>query len=68
MKPPPDLVEVLYAIEPQSFERARRVKCAMDLLRTGMHRGKVCGEIQRRYGLSQPQAWRVVDMAVDMAG
>jgi hypothetical protein len=68
IKPPPDLIEVLYAIEPRSFERARRVKTAMDLLRSGMPRAAVSVEIQRRYGISQPQAWRVVDMAFDMVG
>jgi hypothetical protein len=67
-RPPADLLEVVYAIDPQACERARRVKMAMDMLRAGLHRREISGEIQRRFGVSQPTAWVVVDMAVDMAG
>ena len=65
---PADVVEVIYAISPSVFERARRIKCAMDLLRAGLPRREVSGAIQRRYGVSQQVAWAVVDVAVDMAG
>ena len=64
----PDLLEVVFAIDPQACERARRVKMAMDMLRSGSHRREVSGAIQRRFGVSQPTAWGVVDMALDMAG
>jgi hypothetical protein len=67
-RPTADLLEVVFAIDPQACERARRVKTAMDLLRAGLHRREISGEIQRRFGVSQPTAWLVVDMAVDMAG
>jgi hypothetical protein len=67
-RPPADLLEVVFAIDPQACERARRVKAAMDLLRAGLPRREVSGVIQRRFGVSQPTAWLVVDMAFDMAG
>jgi hypothetical protein len=67
-KPTPDLVEITYAIHPRAFERGRRVKFAMDLLRSGMRRREVSGAVQRRFGVDQPAAWRIVDMAIDMAG
>jgi hypothetical protein len=63
-----ELLEVIYAIDPSACERARRVKTAMELLGAGMRRREISGEIQRRFGVSQPTAWLVVDMAVDMAG
>jgi len=63
-----ELLELIYAIDPRACERARRVKIAMDMLRAGLHRREVSGELQRRFGVSQPTAWLVVDMAVDMAG
>lgn len=67
-RPLPDLAEVACAVDPQAFERARRVLLAMTLLRSGMTRREISGIIQRRFGVSQPAAWITVDMAVDMAG
>jgi len=62
------ILEVLYAIDPRPVERARRVDFAMTLIRLRMPRDAVCGEVQRKFGVSQPTGWRIVDMAVDMAG
>lgn len=63
-----DLLAVLHAIDPGACERAKRVKFAMEMLRQGMGRRAISGEVQRRFKVSQPTAWIVVDMAFDMAG
>jgi hypothetical protein len=67
-RPPADLLEVVFAIDPQACERARRAADPSPASRAGLHRREISGEIQRRFGVSQPTAWLVVDMAVDMAG
>ena len=61
-----DISELIHAIEPRVFDRARRVRCAIELLNSGMRRPEVSGEIQRRYKVSQPQAWRIVQIALDL--
>ena len=50
------------------LERARRVHAAMAMLRGGMPRREVSAIIFRRFSVDRTTAWRVVEMALDMAG
>jgi hypothetical protein len=68
VREPADLMELVFVIDAKACERARQVKLAMYLLRSGMPTREIRREMQRRFGVSQPTAWRIVDMAVDMAG
>ena len=61
-------LEVIYALDPRVFERARRLSLAIELLRAGVDRRQASGEVRRRFGISQQWAWKIVDMAHDMAG
>jgi hypothetical protein len=62
------LIEAVFLLSPRTLERARRLTCAVDLLRAGKSRREVCVIIQGRYQVCQSNAWRVVDMADDIAG
>lgn len=66
--PLPDIVDVLHVIEPRSLERAKRVKLALEMLQRGMPLCEVRIQIERKFEISRQHAWRVVDMALDMAG
>ena len=61
------ILECVAALNPRTLERARRLAVAVSLLRTGMHRREVSAVIRVRFGVVQQEAWRVVDMAADMA-
>ena len=59
---------ILAEVAPQAMERARRLEYAIKLIRQGECRRKVSGAIHERFGVSRPTAWRIVDMAFDLAG
>lgn len=61
-------IEILHAVSPQTLERARRLEAAIALVKEGKSRREASGILQRRFELSQPTAWRIVDAAHDMAG
>ena len=61
------LLEAVFVLNPRTAERARRLACALALLRAGMQRREACTIIQQRFGVCQSNAWRVVSMAADMA-
>lgn len=61
-------IELVHLLAPRVLERARRLEVAVQLLAAGQHRREVSGIIQRRFGISQQVAWKIVDMAADMAG
>lgn len=61
-------LEVIYALDPRVFERARRLSLAIELLRSGVSLEEARRQLRERCGLRQWHAWRVVDMAHDMAG
>ena len=61
-------LETVHTVAPQALERARRLDYALRLIRQGMSRREVSGMVRRRFECSQPTAWRLVDMANDMAG
>lgn len=62
------ILELVHTIDPHVLERARRLEVAMRLLRSGHTRRECSGMIRVQFSISQASAWRIVDMAVDMAG
>lgn len=62
------LAEIACALEPNVFARAERVRWAIALLRSGTPRRDVSGQVRVRYSLSKQQAWRVVQVAIDLGG
>ena len=63
-----DVLASVFLLNPRTGERARRLACAVHLLRGGMTRTECVAQLRVRFGILQPVAWRVVDMASDMAG
>lgn len=61
-------LEIIHALDPHVIERARRLALAIKLLGAGMPRREVSGVLRRQFGVSQAQAWRVVQMAIDLGG
>jgi hypothetical protein len=61
------LLEAVFVLNPRTGERARRLVCAVQLLRGGVSRRDAVSQIQKRFSVAQPVAWRVVEMAADMA-
>lgn len=61
-------LELIHALDPRVFERARRLSLAIELLQNGTSRREASGQIQRRFGVSQARAWYIVSMAHDLAG
>lgn len=62
------LLEAVQAVAPQAMERARRLQYAAALLSQGRSRREVSGLVFARYGCSRSKAWRLVNMAADLAG
>ncbi len=62
------ILELVHTIDPRVLERARRLEVAMRLLRSGHTRRECSGMIRVQFAISKQTAWRIVDMAVDMAG
>lgn len=60
------ILEAVFVLNPRTGERARRLACAVQLLRANASRRDAAAQIQRRFAVGQPEAWRVVDMAADM--
>ncbi len=61
------LLEAVFVLNPRTGARAKRLVCAVQLLQRGASRGEAIAQLQQRFGITQPVAWRVVDMAADMA-
>jgi hypothetical protein len=61
------ILEAVFVLNPRTGERARRLAAAVRLLRSGKKRGEACALIQAQFGVCQSNAWRIVDMAADMA-
>lgn len=62
-----DILAAVFALNPRTGARARRLACAVQLLRSGLARRDATMQIRVRFGVGQAVAWRVVDMAADMA-
>ena len=63
-----DLLQAVQTLNPRTLERARRLAWAMPMLREGTARKYVCAIIRVRFEVDRSEAWRIVDMASDMAG
>lgn len=61
-------LELIGVLDPRVIERARRLAAAIELLRSGYPPLEVRAQMRLRFGLEQSKAWRLVDMAVDLAG
>jgi hypothetical protein len=62
------LLELLFVVDPDAIERAKRLQLAMRMLRDGFTRRQVSGFLIRHHSIPQQTAWRIVDMAIDLAG
>ena len=62
------LLEAVQALAPQAVERARRLQYAAALLSQGRSRREVSGMVFARYHCTRSKAWRLVNMAADLAG
>ena len=60
------ILEAVFILNPRTGERARRLACAVQLLRANPSRRDAAAQIRRRFAVGQPEAWSVVDMAADM--
>ena len=60
--------DMLQRGDPRAIEGARRLEFAVRQIAAGVHRRHVVVMIQAQFKCSQPTAWRVVDMAFDIAG
>lgn len=59
---------ILAEVASDALERARRLEFAIRLIQQGECRRRVSGQVYARFGVSRPTAWRIVDIAWDMAG
>ena len=62
------LLEAVHVLNPRTLERARRLAVALVLLRGGMSRADAMVAIRLRFTIDRFEAWRLVDMAADIAG
>ena len=62
------LLEAVQVVAPDVMERARRLQYAATMLNQGRSRREVSGLVFARYGCSRSKAWRLVNMAADLAG
>lgn len=60
--------DLLHIVDAAALERVRRLEVALQLIRAGYPRREVSGTLQRRFSIAQPTAWRIVEMAWDLAG
>lgn len=63
-----DILAAVYLLNRGTAERARRLACAVALMRSGQTRRAATMQIRTRFGVCAVEAWRVVDMAADVAG
>lgn len=63
-----DILEAVYVLNPKTGDRARRLACAIGLLRQGTPRRECVRQIRDRFSTNRVEAWRIVDIAFDLAG
>jgi hypothetical protein len=61
-------LDLVHTVDPQALERARRLEYAVKLVQQDVPAREATVLVRRRFGCSQPSAWRTVDMAKDLAG
>lgn len=62
------ILEAVQVLNPRTLGRARRLSVALALLRAGQTRIQACAALRLRFAMPRCEAWRLVDMASDMAG
>jgi len=60
------LLEAVALLNPRTMDRAKRLCCAVQLLRTGVPASEVREAIRVRFKIGRSAAWVVVEMAEDM--
>jgi len=60
-------IEALHVACPRALEMARRLEFAVQQLKAGQPRRVIIRLVKDRYQCSRMTAWRVVDMANDVA-
>lgn len=63
-----EILEAVFVLNPRTGERARRLACAINLLRDGKTTREVSVIIRERFTINRIEAWRIVDIANDLAG
>lgn len=63
-----DQLTLIHALEPRVVERARHLAHAIALIRAGRPAKEVRFEVRRVFQLHRVTAWRLVDVANDLAG
>ena len=61
-------IDLVHVVDPQALDRARRLEFAIRQIAAGVKRSQIVVMVQAQFRCSQPTAWRVVDMAFDLAG
>ena len=62
------LLEAVFLLNPAAAERASRLAAALTLLRAGTSQHEARAQLRVRFRISRVAAWRIVDMASDLAG
>lgn len=60
-------IDLVHVVDPQALERARRLEFAIHQVQSGTKRRQVITLVRSRFGCSYWTAWRVVEMAFDLA-
>lgn len=63
-----EILEAVFVINPRTGERARQLVCAVGLLREGKTTREASAIVRERFQISRCSAWRIVDIANDLAG
>lgn len=62
-----EILGAVSVINPGAVMRARRVVSAIVILRSGASMRAARQQLRARFGCCRKEAWRIVDMAADMA-
>lgn len=60
--------ELIQVVDPQALERARRLEFAIRQIKSGVRRCEIVAMLRAQYSVSRKSAYRVVEMAIDLAG
>lgn len=60
--------ELVHIVDPKALERARRLEFAIRQVASGIERARVVAMVRAQFRCSVPTSYRVVEMAIDLAG
>lgn len=63
-----EILEAVFVINPRTGARARRLACAIQLLRAGKTTREVSVIIRQRFAVTRTESWQIADLASDLAG